>query len=199
MANSNAPFGFRQTAGLGAAPTYEQSEYSITSTAGAIFFGDPVQALADGSVSQAPSSTGAPPAGGIAGIFVGCKYLSIAQKRTVWGNYWPGSDGVAGTVFGYICQDPDARFVVQTDGTGAALADVNGTFGFVIGSGNTANGISGAYLDMSTGSATANQPFKVMSIVNFPPGAQGTLSNGQPYDWVVVMFNNMFTRSNFGI
>lgn len=204
MANIQAPFGFRQFAGLGSAPTYEQVAVAITYTAGAIYYGDPVTPQADGSVAQASSTGTTPGAPGIAGIFVGCKYTSVAQKRTVWGNYWPGSDAVSGSVEGYIINDPNARFVAQTDGTGLALADVNATIGFAIGTGNAANGLSGAYLDvvntLNLGATYGPlSPFKVVSIVNFPPGTQGTLANGQIYDWAVVAFNYVGTKNFVGI
>lgn len=202
MPNVNAPFGFRQFSGNGSAPTYEQVAVVINYTAGAIYYGDPVLPQADGSVIQATSSTGSPPASGIAGVFVGCKYLSVAQKRTVWSNYWPGSDAVVGSVEGYIVNDPNARFLVQSDATGIAYpADVNATVGFLIGTGTAANGVSGAYLDTTTlnGANGANNPFRVVAVENFPPGAPGTFSNGQPYDQVIVAFNNVTTRNLTGV
>ena len=42
MANTSAPFGFRQISGTGSAPTYEQVVVRIAYNAAAIFFGDPV-------------------------------------------------------------------------------------------------------------------------------------------------------------
>ena len=203
MANTQAYFGFRQYQGTGSAPTYEQVAAVVNYNANAIYFGDPVTWQSDGSVARS-ASTGATPATlGIAGIFVGCKYLSVSQKRTVWSNYWPGSD-VASTssVEAYIINDPNAKFVAQSDGTGLALADVNSTIGFAIGSGNANNGISGAYLDtttLNTATYNVNAPFKVVGIINDPPGSQGTLSNGQAYDWAIVSFNNVVTRNFQGV
>lgn len=203
MANSNTPFGFSQYKGNGSAPTYEQVEYSMVYNATATFFGDPVTATNGGGVARSASTGVTPAALGIAGIFVGCKYLSVSQKRTVWSNYWPGSDVASTqTVTAYVVNDPNARFVAQTDATGAALVDVNGTVGFVIGTGNTANGISGAYVDMSTlntSSYDTNNPFKIVGILTDPPGAPGTLSEGQAYDRVIVAFNNVGTRNFSGI
>ena len=92
MANTNAPFGFRQYSGNGSAPTYEQVAVVIDYNATNIFFGDPVTWQSDGTVALSAATGATPAALGIAGIFVGCKYLSVSQKRTVWGNYWPGSD-----------------------------------------------------------------------------------------------------------
>ena len=203
MANTQAYFGFRQYQGTGSAPTYEQVAAIVNYNANAIYFGDPVTWQSDGSIARSASTGATPGTLGIAGIFVGCKYLSVSQKRTVWSNYWPGSD-VASTssVEAYIINDPNAKFVAQSDGTGLALADVNSTIGFAIGSGNANNGISGAYLDtttLNTATYNVNAPFKVVGIINDPPGSQGTLSNGQAYDWAIVSFNNVVTRNFQGV
>lgn len=205
MANTNAPFGFRQYSGNGSAPTYEQVAVVIDYNASAIYFGDPVTWQADGSVAQSASTGATPGALGIAGIFVGCKYLSVSQKRTVWSNYWPGSDVASSNyVEGYIVNDPNAKFLVQADSTGIAFpADMNATIGFAIGTGNTANGISGAYLDtttINTASYLQNNPFKIVGV--YQPavaGFPGAYANGQAYDWAIVSFNNVVTRNFQGV
>lgn len=187
MANTNAPYGFRQYQGTGSAPTYEQVSMLIAAADTTdIFFGDPVVPLNTGYITQATSNSVQ-----IAGIFVGCKYLSVSQKRTVWSNYWPGADN-NGDVTAYIVNDPNAKFVAQTDATGATQADVNANVGFAIGSGNTANGISGAYVDMSTVNTTATLPFRIVSLVTQPPGAPGTEAGA--YNTVIVAFNNVSTK-----
>ena len=203
MANTNAPFGFFQYKGNGSAPTYEFVEFPMAYNATATFYGDPVTATAAGGVARSASTGATPAALGIAGVFVGCKYLSVSMKRTVWSNYFPGSD-VASTnlVTAQIVNDPNARFIAQTDSTGAALADVNGTVGFAIGTGNASNGISGAYIDMSTlntSSYDIYNPFKIVGILNDPPGTPGTLVNGQAYDYAIVAFNNVGTRNFSGV
>jgi len=194
MANTNAPFGFRQYSGTGSAPTYEQIAVQIAYNATNIFYGDPVEPNASGQVEQGDGTTAA---AGIAGIFVGCQYLSVSQKRTVWSNYWPGSDVASTqTVTGYIINDPNAKFVVQSDATGVAQTDVNGTVGYTIGTGNTANGISGAYIS-SIGPTTATLPFRIISLVTQPPGAPGTEAGA--YNHVIVAFNNVTTKNQTGI
>lgn len=205
MANTNAPFGFRQYSGNGSAPTYEQIAVVIAYDATAIFYGDPVIPTAAGGVAIAPSTSTTRPDQDtpIIGVFIGCKYLSVSQKRTVWSNYWPGSDVASTqTVEGYIVNDPNAKFVVQSDSTGLTQAAVNGTIGFTTGSGNTANGLSTTYLNTSTlntATYSTSNPFRIVSIVNDPPGSQGTLSNGQAYDWAVVQFNFALPRNFSGI
>ena len=194
MANTNAPFGFRQYSGTGSAPTYEQVPVQILYNATNIFYGDPVEPDATGTVSQGDGTTAA---AGIAGIFVGCQYLSVSQKRTVWSNYWPGSDVAStNTVIGYIINDPNAKFIVQSDATGIAQTDVNGTVGYTIGTGNTATGISGAYLS-GVGPTTATLPFRIVSLVTDPPGSNGTASGA--YNYVIVAFNNVTTKNQTGI
>lgn len=194
MANSNTPFGFQQYSGTGSAPTYEQVPVIIGYNTTNIFFGDPVEPVNDGTVAQGDGTTAA---AGIAGVFVGCKYLSVSQKRTVWSNFYPGgTDPASGTIEGYIINDPNAKFVVQSDGTGVATTDIGATVGYAIGSGNTANGISGAYL-ANIGPTTATLPFRIVGLVVDPPGTPGTASGA--YNKVIVAFNNVTTKNQTGI
>ena len=191
MANTNAPFGFLQYSGNGSAPTYEQVAVVVAYNASAIYFGDPVEPSGDGTVVRGDGTTGA---AGIAGIFVGCKYLSVAQKRTVWSNYWPGSDVASNqTVEGYIVNDPNAKFLVQVGTTGLTQAEVNSNIGYDIGTGNAANGLSGAFVTEASLNTTPTLPFRVISIVTQPPGSPGTEAGA--YNRVIVAFNNVSTKS----
>jgi len=195
MANTNAPFGFSQYSGNGSAPTYEQVAVQIAYNASAIYYGDPVEPDANGQVIR---SDGTIAAAGIAGVFVGCQYLSVSQKRTVWSNYWPGSDVASSqTVIGYIINDPNAKFVVQTGSTGATQSTVNLNIDFDIGTGNTANGLSGAFADVTTAAVTATLPFRVVGLVTDPPGSAGTEAGA--YNRIIVAFNNVTTKNATGI
>jgi len=193
MANTFAPFGFSQTSGTGSAPTYEQVTALIASNYSTpIFFGDPVYPLNTGYIAGSSVSPGTTQ---IAGVFVGCKYLSVSQKRVVWSNYWPGSDA-NGDVTAYIINDPNAQFLVQVGGsssTGVTTANIYANVQFNYGTGNTANGISGAYLDISvTPTTTATLPFRVVDLVVNPPGANGTSAGA--YNYAIVAFNNVSTK-----
>ena len=191
MANTNAPFGFRQYRGTGSAPTYEQVPMAIASNnSTAIFAGDavvPVTGSATGYIKQATASTVA-----LAGIFVGCKYLSTSQKRTVWSNYWPGSDAT-GDVEAYVVNDPNAQFVVQAGGTNVGFAKIGQNIQLNVGTGNTASGISGMYVE--TPATTATLPFRIVGLVSAPPGANGTDITAA-YNQVVVQFNNTLSRAS---
>jgi len=198
MANTNAPYGFRQYSGTGSAPTYEQVAVQIAYNTTNIFFGDPVAPVNTGYVTQASSSGGSSDTQ-IAGVFAGCQYLSTVMKRTVWSNYYPGgTDPASGTIIGYIINDPNAKFIAQTSSAGAVQTAVNTTVGFTIGSGNTATGISAALVNMSTSGTDATQPFRIVSLVTDPPGANGTdITSG--YNNVIVAFNNVSTKSLVGV
>jgi hypothetical protein len=193
MANTQAYNGFSQYSGTGSAPTYEQVVATIQSTyTTAIFSGDPVEPNATGYIIQGTGSTT------IAGIFVGCKYLSTSQKRTVWSNYWPGSDNT-GNVEAYIINDPNAQWVASGDSSTTlwVQAAINANCGYAIGTGNTANGISGAYLDSTTINTTSTLPFRILGYVIDPPGANGTETGA--YRKVIVAFNSVSTKQLTGI
>ena len=195
MANTAAYNGFQQYSGTGSAPTYEQVAVQIAYNASAIYYGDPVNPDANGYVVVGVTSSSSGNTQ-IAGVFVGCKYLSVSQKRTVWSNYWPGSD-VASTsvVEGYIINDPNAKFVAQFGNVSVDQGYVNSGVGFNIGTGNANNGISGAYL--ATLATDSTMPFKVVALVTDPPGANGTSAGA--YQKAIVAFNNVSTKQLTGV
>jgi hypothetical protein len=202
MANINAPFGFRQFVGTGASPTYEQVAFSnggIDYNGAAIYYGDPVQRAGAGDGTLIPSTTGTAVA--TAGVFQGCKYLSTAQKRTVWSNYWPGSDVAVGnqsTIEAYVINDPAAQFLVQSDATGATQAQMGSNVNHNMGSGTVANGLSGAFITPGTTAAvTATLPWRMVRLILDPPNVQG--SQAGAYNQVVVAFNNVETRATLSV
>jgi hypothetical protein len=194
MSNTNAPFGFRQYSGTGSAPTYEQNvRYIASSNTTAIYFGDAVIPLTTGYIGQATASTVR-----VEGIFAGCKYVSTSQKRTVWSNYWPGSDAT-GDVEAYIIDDPNAKFLVQSSDSGGTaavtFANVGEYINLAVGTGNTATGISGMTVNVATLNTTVTLPFRIVGLVTSPPGAEGT-DTATEYNQVIVAFNNASTRTN---
>jgi hypothetical protein len=159
----------------------------------------------------------------VAGVFAGCKYLSTSQKRTVWSNYWPGSD-TSNDVEAYVITDPNARFSVQTGNsnttaTAVGQAQVGENIGFAWNdstttsetNGNTANGLSDFFADQftlsSAGVTGANSflPFRIIAIQNYLPGQASPLSgiNGNDatagYNRIVVGFNNAMPRNFAGM
>jgi len=202
MANTFAPFGFQQASGNGSVPTYEQVTGLIASAyATPIFFGDPIYYNQSGTgYLEGSSITPGAQASGIAGIFVGCTYLSASQKRVFWSNYWGGADA-NGDVTAYFVNDPNARFRVQVGPSAAGpltQADIGANVQFAYGTGSTASGISGAYIAVVGAATTTTLPFRVVSLVTAPPGANGT-DAASANNIVIVAFNNVGTRNLSGI
>lgn len=194
MANTLAPFGFRLTRLLnGTAPNFAPSVYKISSAnTTAIFQGDPVTSLSTGYIAQSAAGTTQ-----LAGIFQGCQYLSIAQKRTVWSNYWPGSDA-AGDVTAYVDDNPDSVYTVQADGAALVQADIQGNLQLNIGTGTTANGLSGAMVVSSSIANTTTLPFRLIDLITAPPGANGT-DTTTSYNYVLVTWNFQNFKTNIAV
>jgi hypothetical protein len=197
LPNVNAPFGFQERGGLAAPPTFEQIQESIAVGTAPIFWGDPVFRLADGTIAGATTGPG-PGAGVLAGIFQGCEYLSVALGRLIWSRYWPAGDvNAAFTPRCWITNSPLGRFLVQAGNSttvGFVPADVGMNAQFGYGAGNVANGMSGAFIDMTVARAvTPTLPFRVIALVTDPPGGPGTQTGA--YNWAVVGFNNVETKS----
>lgn len=199
MANPNAPFGFADSHRLGAAVNYQMSKRWISaSNPTPIFTGDPIVQLSTGYIAQA-----APGATQIGGIFIGCEYMSISQKKWIAVPWWPGNDAVvSGTGFDVhakIIDDPLTVFRVQGNGQlTLAMIGMNGQF--AIGTGNQVTGKSGATLDTVTNppAVTATFPFRIIDLVRDPPGAPGA-DITTPYNWAYVTFNNQDYKSLTGI
>lgn len=197
MANTLAPFGFRQWTGTGSTPTYEQVAVPIAyDNTTKIYNGDPVSINATtGLLEQATAGTDP-----LAGIFVGCKYSSVSRNgQTVWSAYWPGADATSGTVLGYIINDPNARFLCQVSGASPITqANVGENVNFALGTGSTSTGQSGATASFSTLNTTATLPFKVDGVYTQPPGQNGT-DVASANNFIIVRFNNVLTKTLTGI
>jgi hypothetical protein len=186
MANANAPFGFQHIGGVGGnALNFGQNTRLIASTyTTPIYFGDavvPVTSTATGYIAQATASTVA-----LAGIFIGCQYLSVSTGRLINSRYWPGSDA-NGDVTAYVIDDPQARFRVQADSTGLPFAKIGQNVQLNVGSGgSTATGMSGMYVSGTPGT-TSTYPFILVGLD--PAGTAGTDAT-LGYNVVTVQFNN---------
>jgi hypothetical protein len=192
MANVAGYFGFAQW-GTASGPVNFASAgnppYRVASSnATAIFFGDAVRMVTGntGYITQWVAGNGSANEA-LVGIFLGCRYFSTSQQKTIWRNYWPGSDAT-GDVEAFVCDDPNSFWKVQANAgpiTQAAIgqtADVASTP-----TGNTTTGISG--MSLGTPTSTNTLPFKVVNIINSPPGANGT-DPTTAYNYVIVGFNN---------
>jgi hypothetical protein len=172
MANTFAPQGLLSYGGAdGSAPTYPlRKAFILSSDTTKIFYGDPVKLGSGGYIAQWTPGTGVSQ---LAGIFRGCEYYSLSNKQVIFPNYWPGADvATNATVVGYIEPVNTATppyFLVQTansNTTAVAVtqADVGQNSDVALGSGNTNNGLSTAYLDINTFGTTATLPFRIVDV-----------------------------------
>lgn len=203
MANTNAPFGLRFL-GLNGSPVTNASNAELRngilySNGTAIYTGDLIKMQNSGYVAQWSAGTAISQCWG---VFAGCRYYSNSQQTVVPNKYWPGTDAASGTVLlQYIpgILSPSALFVIQTDSTGITQADIGANADIVVGTGSTANGQSGSYLDVSTLAATATLPLRIVDLWanramggNETAGGSSTLLPGTQagaYNWAVVALN----------
>ena len=170
MSNTLSPKGFQEL-GLanGAVPNFGLSRGKMAYNASACYSGDAIVA-SSGKLAVA-TTTGASGAA-VAGIAVSFSWVSTAQNRRVWQNFYPGNDSQGNQdVDVNFINHPDALFVVQSNGTTAiAQADV-GKFGnfATTNTGSSASGLSGMSLDYANLNATKGTlPFYINRLVEAP-------------------------------
>ena len=176
---SNAPFGFRPYRHLSGGDANRTRQYTIASGyATALYPGDPVKALSDGSIALAAAGDR------ILGVFRGVQYKA-ADGSAVFG-YWPAST-TATDIKALVATDPNITFEVMSGGT-PAQTNLFNLADHVVGTGNAYTNTSGAYLDSSMG--TGNAGFRIIGIVDKPG------NSGQYAVLEVQIFEHEFNRDD---
>jgi hypothetical protein len=152
MANQDSAFGLRAIGKIGQNRDAQGlSEYSIAASATAIYQGDPVQALATGTIGVA--AAGDVLLGSLNGIF----YTDPSTQKPTWANHLAASNA-ATDIVGYVSDDPYERFEIQSNNAGAsAQTDVFMNYDIAYAAGGSPNFISKVELDYATGVSTTNQ------------------------------------------
>lgn len=206
MANTFAPFGFRQFGTEeGSGPTYGLTRRFLASSDTNLYFtGDVIQM----SSGANPGFIGLPTGGNssveaITGIFAGCEFFSPSIGRVVWSSFFPGNVGSSSPCNAYIIEGEDNLFIVQ--GTTSAVLGTS-CIGLNVGfasslqaAGNQTTGISNLALLSSTVGSSALLPFRItdVSCSYAPPGTAGT-DGTTAGAIVVVSFNNQSRRTLTG-
>ena len=153
MANQDSAFGLRAIGKVGQNSDNEGlSEYSIAASATAIYQGDPVQALATGTIGVANSSANVL-LGSLNGIF----YTDPSTQKPTWANHLAASNA-ATDIVAYVSDDPYERFEIQSNNTGASTqTDVFMNYDIAYAAGSSPNFVSKVELDYATGVSTTNQ------------------------------------------
>ena len=173
MANQDTAFGLRPIGlnGAGANST-GVTQYEIASdNTNAIFQNSPVIPLAAGVIDIVGAANGGTvPA---LGVLMGVEYVDSSSKKTVFKNYWPGSNNVSvDTNFpikAFVADNPNQLFMVAADESvtnrATALADVFSNCSLANGtSGSTNTGRSTAELDISTAATTATLFMRIVGL-----------------------------------
>ena len=144
------------------------TQYEIASNyTTAIFQGGIVIPLAGGTIAISDQAVSP------LGVFNGCEYVDSNTKKTVFSNYWPGSNNVSVDtnfpVKAFVYDNPMQLFSVVADGTNTdratALADIfsNAAMASVNG-GSTNTGRSSDMLDISSAATTNTLDVRIVGL-----------------------------------
>ena len=188
MAAVAAPYGLRAVNHLGGTPYAGSTRmYPIgTGTATNIYYGDVVNVLATGLLTQnvTTGAVGAPFVVGTVGIFVGCTYTDPGSGNIVFRQNWP-TGTVTADAQAYVVDDPGAIFQIQANGTLAQAALGACAFFAAAQGAATGNLLSGnSTTALSNAVTVAQDAFKIVGFVDSPTSTVGDL-----FTDVLVKFN----------
>jgi len=149
-------FGLRPIGNISADECTAMTEYSITSGAAAIYSGDEVKQVTDGSIEVA--------AAGDVGIgsFVSCTYYNAKGELVTSPNYDAPSG--ATDIKCLVHDDPDTKFEILANADVTA-ANIGALYDIVYSAGSAVNGKSGVMLDISS-LATTGKTFRMTALSN---------------------------------
>ena len=188
MANQLEKFGLRPYRKLDGTPLVgAQNRYKIANGyATAIFQGDLVRPLTDGTVVRSVGNTSY----AVIGVFNGCFYNDPTTQKPTYSNYYPGGiTPTQGQITAFVVDDPDAVFLVNADEV-FAQANLFGNYSLSVANGSTTTGISEMQLDVSTQGTAGTFAVQAIDISQDPENDDQTTSNAN----VLVRINNHFYR-----
>lgn len=149
----------------------------------AIFYGDVVKLISDGTLEKDTGTNAATPVG----VFLGCTYVDPTFGLT-FRQYYPGTTNING-ITAYVLDDPDALFKVAVVSSGTTMSFVNRTSVgnnavLVQNSGQTNTGNSRVAVS-STTATTSTFPVRVIDVI--PDTARA--GNPGSYTEVIVKWN----------
>jgi|TARA_R110001592_G_scaffold131704_2_gene345812 hypothetical protein len=188
MANQLEKFGLRPYRKLDGTPLVgAQNRYKIANGyATAIYQGDLVRPLTDGTVVRSVGNTSY----AVVGVFNGCFYNDPTTQKPTYSNYYPGGiTPTQGQITAFVVDDPDAVFLVNADAV-FAQANLFGNYSLSVANGSTKTGISEMQLDVSTQGTAGTFAVQAIDISQDPENDDQTTSNAN----VLVRINNHFYR-----
>ena len=156
MANKDAAFGLRPMGKVGQNRDNQGlSEYDISASASAIYFNDPVEILAAGTIGVAAATDTL--LGSLGGVF----FTDASTSKPTFANHLDASN-TATDIKGFVSDDPYERFEIQADGATAA-ADVGLNADIVYAAGSSPDYVSKVELDTSD-QKTATAQLRIIGI-----------------------------------
>ena len=187
MANKDAAFGLRPMGKVGQNRDNQGlSEYDISASASAIYFNDPVEILAAGTIGVAAASDAL--LGSLGGVF----FTDASTSKPTFANHLDASN-TATDIKGFVSDDPYERFEVQADGATAA-ADVGLNADIVYAAGSSPDYVSKVELQTSD-QKTGTAQLRVLGISKDINNNEAGSSNVN----LVVMINEHFLKGTTGI
>jgi len=170
MAATATPMGAEPVGTLSASGSFSGKVRHIKIASGYatnIFYGDFVKMVAAGVIEKDTGTATLTPVG----VFMGCAYTDPNTKQKTFSQMWP-SGTVASDAVGYVIDDPDAVFRMQSDES-LAQTDLGNNIGVVQTAGSTDIGRSKNALDGSTSATTGTLPLRIVEFVDGPDSAVG--------------------------
>ena len=187
MANKDSAFGLKPIGKVGQnRDSQGLSEYSIAASASAIYFQDPVEMAATGTITVAAATDTL--LGSLNGVF----FTDASTSKPTYANHLDASN-TATDIVGFVSDDPYERFEVQSDGATAA-ADVGMNADIVYAAGSSPDYVSKVELDHSD-LKTATAQLRVLAISNDIENNEAGSANVN----LVVMINEHFLKGTVGV
>ena len=143
MANKDAAFGLKPIGKVGQnGDNNGLSEYDIAASASAIFFQDPVEILATGTIGVAAAGDDA-----LLGSLNGVFFTDATTSKPTFANHLNASN-TATDIKGFVTDDPYQRYEIQSDGASEAT-DVGQNADIVYAAGSSPDFVSKVELDES--------------------------------------------------
>lgn len=199
MGSLNAPFGLRVTGRLDNGSLEVFRQYPIASGYAAnIAAGDVVQLTDNGTSTTVTKQTATGDTStdiAMLGVFMGCSYTDPSTGQLTFSNMWP-TGTVASDALAFVCDDPQALYVVQADEAITNSLDIYGKNAAIVqGSVNTTFKASRVALDASTIGTDANLPLRIIDYVGGPRGGEA----GTSYPLLVVKLNYTQLTAAIGV
>ena len=169
MANKDAAFGLKPIGKVGQNRDAQGlSEYSIAASASAIYFQDPVELAATGTITVAAASDAL--LGSLNGVF----FTDATTSKPTYANHLNASN-TATDIVGFVSDDPYERFEIQSDGATAA-ADVGLNADIVYAAGSSPDYVSQVELDFSD-QKTGTAQLRIIGISKDPENNEAGSAN----------------------